>query len=125
MQPLNNSQTAWWYQRFLLDFFPAATSSSPADDAGDGEENVKINEMWDNHLQNLRELVVDEPNCKWALIGLLRVLQCAKNNHNDDSDGDATREEDVESIEIMNKLTSIDPDINEEKYRHMIVNQSL
>jgi hypothetical protein len=52
-----NSQTSWWYLRFL------------ASDTGGCNQA-----QWQRPAENLRELRVSEPGCKWIVIGILCLL---------------------------------------------------
>jgi len=86
------SQTAWWYQRFLLDFAISSPRRPP----------VCQDERWQAHLDNLRELVQDEGNSKWAWLGLLQVMERLGGG------GDSQQQD--ERREILNRLMAIDPD---------------
>lgn len=120
------SQTAWWYQRFLLDFSSAASASGApqqrqrltkgtGDDDGDGLRNE---ERWRTHLGNLRELVQDEENCKWAWLGILQVLDRISGTTGGNGEEEESNKKN-ERRSILGKLIIIDPH-RKERYKQML-----
>jgi len=120
----------------LLEFSsPTKTTNNNHDDesgsSGDGNDkcNEDIIEMWRNHLDNLRELVQDETNCKWAYLGIVQVIDwilsvTTRNDHDDvqsDSGGgvEESRQLREEKRAILKKLVVIDPN-RKERYKQMI-----
>ncbi|KAL7581718.1 hypothetical protein ACA910_022258 [Epithemia clementina (nom. ined.)] len=55
-----DDQTAWWYQSFLL---------RQEEKASNDNTNRNV-EVWNAHVNNLRELAQEMPNSKWVLLGL-------------------------------------------------------
>lgn len=52
-----DDQSAWWYHRFLLDFY---SWTAP---------------ILNTHLQNLNELREESPGCKWVYLALIHVYE--------------------------------------------------
>lgn len=94
-----DDQTAWWYQRFLLDFMNQQKQSTRwYDDA-----------ILQPHLEQLRELQKETSSrCKWVLIG---ILQCLQYNQ--------VAECKDERCSILTMLIEVDSDRNE-RYMHLL-----
>lgn len=61
-----DDQTAWWYQALLLDH--------PLVQAQLKEDSAKQSRLQDDHLALLDDLLEDDPESKWILLGIHRVL---------------------------------------------------
>jgi len=92
-----DDQTAWWYQRFLLDFISTATND---------EQNDFVDRVLQSHIDQLRELKEEYPSGKWVLTGFLQCLQSSKGSN-------AT-----ECRSVIEQLLDIDPD-RKERYRSL------
>lgn len=112
------SQTAWWYQRFLLDYASQQSQSQQQSQSNTINENDDNNERWRTHLNNLRELVQDEENCKWAWLGMIQIMDRIGSSSSKGDDDD-NNNWDNERSKILKKLIVIDPD-RKERYRQMM-----
>ena len=83
-----DDQTAWWYHRFLL-------------------ENTKDSFDWSSHLESLRELSEEVPDCKWVWLGILGVEQ---------------RLDKPVDHSIIEKLIAVDPD-RKARYEYLLANK--
>jgi hypothetical protein len=99
-----NSQTAWWYQRFLLDLMSASNNQQQQQ-----QQPAWYKERLQSHIDNLRELAQEVTESKWALLGLLQVLERLEI---------ATGNE-QERREILMKLIDLDAD-RSERYKYML-----
>ena len=104
-----DDQTAWWYQRFLLDFMTSSSSSSPSrrnSSSGSGDfVAVAVNDFQDilqPHMDQLRELQAEYPTGKWVLTGVLQCLQHGSSSLQENTVAERCR--------ILEELIAIDPD---------------
>jgi len=105
-----DDQTAWWYQRFLLDFMTSSSSISPSHSSSSSNDGaVAVNEFQNilqPHMDQLRELQAEYPTGKWVLTGVLQCLQ-----HGSSSSSSSLQENTVaEQCRILEQLIAIDPD---------------
>jgi Protein prenyltransferase alpha subunit repeat len=102
-----DDQTAWWYQRFLLDFMKQQQQEQ------DAVLNWYQDEILLPHLEQLRELQQETANnSKWVLVGVLQCNQyCSSPGYADDSTN--------ERRSILNRLIELDSD-RKERYKHLL-----
>jgi len=99
-----DDQTAWWYHRFLLDYFFVQNENACKDQI----------QVLQNHCDQLRELVEEVgTESKWVWLGLLLVLQKI-----DGGGGVGSPGYEHERRGILTKLLELDPD-RKVRYQHM------
>lgn len=117
-----DDQTAWWYHHFLLDFAEDTIMKKRTSNDDEKEEVddafASWNERLHDHVEQLRELTLEQSTSKWVWLGLVQVLERLEQYDDDQNDDDlhSSREE---RIEIWKCLVKVDPD-RKERYRQML-----
>lgn len=110
-----DDQTAWWYQRFLLDFMKHQQQQQHRDHDQDNDDWYDKS-ILQPHLEQLRELQQEtDSSSKWVLIGVLQCLQYISTN----SSTSTTTSSVDERRSILDTLIVIDSD-RKERYKHLL-----
>lgn len=95
-----DDQSAWWYQRFVLDYYQ--------------NNNSLWKERLDQHVTNLRQLAADSMESKWVWLGLHQALQAQDRINNNESNSSR-----AEQRAILQRLVELDPD-RSERYKQLL-----
>lgn len=110
-----DDQTAWWYQRFLLDFMKEQLSQSSSSTSLNSPESWYFVNVLEPHITQLRELQQEMENrSKWVLLGLVQCLEYSTNDNIIDNNNSND-----ERCTLFHTLMDIDPD-RKERYRYLL-----
>ena len=113
-----DDQTAWWYQSFLLrqeeDGGNADTCTTTSSSSFNNDE------VWNSHVENLRELAEEMTHSKWVVLGLINcgIMMMMKRKRQKPSTSDSSSSSEVidsrckkeELRRLCEKVLVLDPD---------------